>query len=148
VRGARSRTSAGAVAGRAYTPPMATLQRIPAENAIDEGLRCSFCGREPSAGSDLIGGSDAFICDECVATCNEITADAGDDRSAVDDGDNTERDGKDPAAPTFFRLLTEGDVAAVLPRDAMADAMEGALRRLSTGGAVQPSSLLATSYLP
>src|SRR4051812_48702400 len=116
---------------------MATLQKIPAETAIDEGLRCSFCGREPSAGSDLIGGSDAFICDECVATCNEITAD-GDARSPIDDAGDTEPETDAPGTPTFFRLLTEADVAAVLPVDILIDAMEGALRRLSTGGAVQP----------
>src|SRR3954454_18367588 len=119
---------------------MATLQKIPAETAIDQGLRCSFCGRKPSAGSDLIEGSDAFICDECVAACNEITADGGDDRSAGDDdGDEDTAEGAEaPVAPTFFRLLTEGDVAAVLPMDAVIEAMEGALRRLSTGGVVQP----------
>ena len=122
---------------------MATLQRIPAETAIDEGLRCSFCGREPSAGSDLIGGSDAFICDECVAACSDITANGGGDRSATDDeGDAGEEDTDDGAdavaAPTFFRLLTEGDVTAALPIDAVIDAMDGALRRLSAGGVVQP----------
>jgi ornithine cyclodeaminase len=116
---------------------MATLQKIPAQTAIDEGLRCSFCGREPSAGSDLIGGSDAFICDECVATCNEITV-AGDDRSPADDLADTDPEAGPPIAPTFFRLLTEGDVAAVLPMDIVIDAMEGVLRRLATGGAVQP----------
>src|SRR4051812_3745210 len=119
---------------------MARLQKIPAETAIDQGLRCSFCGRKPSAGSDLIEGSDAFICDECVAACNEITADGGDDdRSAGDDdAEDTAEDAEAPVAPTFFRLLTEGDVAAVLPMDAVIEAMEGALRRLSTGGVVQP----------
>jgi len=119
---------------------MATLERIPAETAIDEGLRCSFCGRHPSAGSDLIGGSDAFICDECVAACNDITADGGVDRSATDDDREEDTDdGADAVvAPTFFRLLTEADVNAVLPMDAVIDAMDGALRRLSTGGVVQP----------
>src|SRR5262245_21411763 len=33
----------------AYTPRMPALERISAETAVHEGLRCSFCGREPAA---------------------------------------------------------------------------------------------------
>src|SRR5690349_21146785 len=80
-----------------------------------------FLWPSPSAGSDLIGGSDAFICDECVAACNDITADGGVDRSATDDDREEDTDdGADAVvAPTFFRLLTEADVNAVLPMDAV-----------------------------
>jgi alanine dehydrogenase len=117
---------------------MPTLKRVPAETAIDEGLSCSFCGREPAADSDLIAGADVFICDECVAACSEMTAPGGEERRADADSE----DGKDveepPIRQTFFRLLTDGDVAGVLPMDTLTEAMETALRRFSTGGVVQP----------
>src|SRR5436190_23938216 len=105
---------------------MPTLKRVRAETAIDEGLRCSFCGREPAAESDLIAGTDVFICDECVAACSELTASSDD----VAGGDADSEDGDDveepaPIKPAFFRLLTDGDVAGLLPMDTLIEAMEG-----------------------
>jgi ornithine cyclodeaminase len=118
---------------------MPPLQRIPAETAIDEGLRCSFCGREPAAGSDLISGPDVFICDECIAACSEMSAASEDEpSSSADSDDEAPAEETAPLRQTFFRLLTEGDVAALLPMDTLIEAMEGALRRFSTGGVVQP----------
>ena len=38
-------------------------------------LRCSFCHQEQNNVRKLIAGATAFICDECVAICNEIIAD-------------------------------------------------------------------------
>jgi ATP-dependent Clp protease ATP-binding subunit ClpX len=38
--------------------------------------RCSFCGRPEDQVKRLIAGQGAFICDECVALCNDVlTAD-------------------------------------------------------------------------
>jgi ATP-dependent Clp protease ATP-binding subunit ClpX len=34
--------------------------------------KCSFCGRNEAIVNKLIGGDNAFICDECIALCNEI----------------------------------------------------------------------------
>ena len=33
---------------------------------------CSFCGKSQEEVDKLIAGPDVFICDECVALCNEI----------------------------------------------------------------------------
>jgi alanine dehydrogenase len=119
---------------------MPELEKLSGEDAIAEGVQCSFCNRKPSDGSDLIAGPDAVICDECIAACAEMIA-AGDDEQpdeAAED-DEPEVDESAPRAePTFFRLLTEGDVAALLPIDVLVGAMEQALRRFSTGGVVQP----------
>jgi ornithine cyclodeaminase len=118
---------------------MPTLQRVPAESAIDEGLTCSFCGREPAAESDLIAGPNVFICDECVAACTEMTGASDDEwHAAAADEDGEPVEEPPQRAGTFFRLLTEGDVAALLPMDTLIEAMEGALRRFSSGGVVQP----------
>ena len=51
--------------------------------------RCSFCGKSESMVFRLIEGPDnVYICDECVALCNDlITAqDAFKDKTVKDDG--------------------------------------------------------------
>lgn len=40
--------------------------------ARHSALRCSFCGRNASQVSRLIGGPKVHICDECVGICNKI----------------------------------------------------------------------------
>jgi ornithine cyclodeaminase len=118
---------------------MPELEKISAENAIAEGLQCSFCNRKPSDGSDLIAGPDGVICDECIAACNELIAAADQEPGDAADLDEAEVDEPAPPAhPTFFRLLTEGDVTALLPIDALMEPMEQALRRFSAGEVVQP----------
>jgi len=37
-------------------------------------LRCSFCGKSQEEVRKLIAGPDVYICDECIALCNEILA--------------------------------------------------------------------------
>jgi alanine dehydrogenase len=119
---------------------MAALQRIAAESAVREGLRCSFCGKEPADGSDLIAGPHVFICDECIATCADVLAGedgAGDEERSEPDGRHTT--GEDPGArPTVFRLLTEGDVARLITMGDLIDEMGVTLRRFSSGEVVQP----------
>ena len=110
---------------------MPTLQKIAAQDAVSEGLRCSFCGKPPARCSELIAGGDVFICDECLAACNEMFA------------GETEGGGDDTAEPsfkpTFFRLLPERDVAGLLTMDHLIEAMERALRAFSSGQVVQPA---------
>lgn len=38
----------------------------------DYQFKCSFCGKDQEQVQRLIAGPDVFICDECVALCNEI----------------------------------------------------------------------------
>ncbi len=38
-------------------------------------LRCSFCNKDQNDVHKLIAGPTVFICDECVAVCNDIIAD-------------------------------------------------------------------------
>ena len=37
-------------------------------------LNCSFCGKSKDAVMKLIAGPGVYICDECVALCDEILA--------------------------------------------------------------------------
>lgn len=38
----------------------------------EEVLRCSFCGKSQKEVKKLIAGNGVYICDECIALCNEI----------------------------------------------------------------------------
>ena len=39
-------------------------------------LKCSFCGKSQKQVKQLIAGPGVYICDECVALCVEILAEA------------------------------------------------------------------------
>ena len=47
-------------------------------------LTCSFCGKPQSQVKRLISGSGVYICNECVALCQDIIAD--EERLAYNDG--------------------------------------------------------------
>ena len=38
----------------------------------DRHLRCSFCGKSKDAVRKFISGPSVYICNECIALCNEI----------------------------------------------------------------------------
>jgi ATP-dependent protease Clp ATPase subunit len=40
------------------------------------GPICSFCGKDAQQAQHIIAGPNVFICNECVALCNEILASA------------------------------------------------------------------------
>ena len=40
----------------------------------DKHLRCSFSGKSKDAVKKFISGPNVYICNECVALCNEILA--------------------------------------------------------------------------
>ncbi len=42
--------------------------------ASDKHLRCSFCGKSKDSVRKFISGPSVYICNECVALCNEILA--------------------------------------------------------------------------
>lgn len=44
------------------------------DNIQEQELQCSFCGKKQSEVQRLIAGPDVYICDECVALCNDIMA--------------------------------------------------------------------------
>ena len=45
--------------------------------------RCSFCGKEQRMVSRLVAGPNVYICNECIALCNEIL---NDEEFRIDDG--------------------------------------------------------------
>ena len=38
------------------------------------GLQCSFCSKYQREVAMLIAGPEVYICDECVAICNDVIA--------------------------------------------------------------------------
>lgn len=40
-------------------------------------VKCSFCGKSQPTVKKLIAGPSVYICDECIALCNEILLDEG-----------------------------------------------------------------------
>ncbi len=42
-------------------------------------LRCSFCGKPQSQVSRLVAGPDVYICDECIAICQDILREGADE---------------------------------------------------------------------
>ncbi|MEX0935420.1 MAG: ATP-dependent Clp protease ATP-binding subunit ClpX [Gemmatimonadota bacterium] len=51
--------------------------------STDKHLRCSFCGKSKDSVRKFISGPSVYICNECVALCNEILAEE-EDRSTVE----------------------------------------------------------------
>jgi len=50
---------------------------MPVDRRRDEGhgnLQCSFCGKSQKEVKKLIAGPTVYICDECIALCNDIIA--------------------------------------------------------------------------
>ena len=39
-------------------------------------IRCSFCGKSEAMVHKLIEGPGVYICDECIALCNDILTEA------------------------------------------------------------------------
>ena len=48
-------------------------------------LRCSFCGKSELEVRQLIAGDGVHICDECVASCNNIIAHEAVEQARTDD---------------------------------------------------------------
>ncbi len=80
---------------------------------------------------------EVAICDYCLATGAELVAQepALPDQDADEDGASVDAR---PHQSVFFRLLTESDVANLLPASQLIDAMRGALMQFSAGKVTQP----------
>jgi hypothetical protein len=77
-------------------------------------LRCSFCGKRQFDVVRLVAGPGVYICNECIALCNEIIAQEGDRRSR---DDAARRDGSDdPARLKAWEGLTDAELLAEMVR--------------------------------
>ena len=46
-------------------------------------VKCSFCGKAQEQVKRLVAGPGVYICDECVALCNDIIGDEVEEYSAL-----------------------------------------------------------------
>ena len=56
------------------------------KGAQEKLLYCSFCGKSQHEVKKLIAGPSVFICDECIALCNEIIRDERPHTEITNDG--------------------------------------------------------------
>src|SRR5688500_14467691 len=62
---------------------------MPVDRRRDEGhgnLQCSFCGKSRKEVKKLIAGPTVYICDECIALCNDIIAEEVDREDSFQTG--------------------------------------------------------------
>jgi alanine dehydrogenase len=117
-----------------------SLRKISGADADDfDDLRCSFCGGKPSENADLVEGTDAVICDECVAGCADLLRAQEPESQPISDNVDEASDGSGArVSRVFFRLLREADLGRLLPLDDLLELMADALRRFSAGQVAQP----------
>jgi ATP-dependent Clp protease ATP-binding subunit ClpX len=53
-------------------------------------LICSFCGKSHDEVVRMIAGPSVFICDECVALCNEVIAEGANSKTDVKEENTTQ----------------------------------------------------------
>lgn len=70
----------------------------------DKVFHCSFCGKSQHEVRKLIAGPSVYVCDECVALCNDIiNEETGEDKAA----DPAQSMPKLPAPTEIFKTLDE-----------------------------------------
>lgn len=67
-------------------------------------VACSFCRKSPGSVEKMIGGPGVFICNECVALCNDILAQKGERPQPGDD-----------AVDRWQRKASDEELLAYLP---------------------------------
>lgn len=67
-------------------------------------IHCSFCGKEDKAVAKVIAGPGVYICDECVALCNDIL------------GEHAASSGEKPPRMPMWEGMTDDEILAHIPR--------------------------------
>jgi ribosomal protein L37AE/L43A len=66
--------SAGATTGDGTSLSSTRSRRSRKMARKRDGIQCSFCGKNETEVQRLIAGPHVFVCDECIALCNQILA--------------------------------------------------------------------------
>lgn len=95
------------------------------------GLHCSFCGKSQREVKKLIAGPNVYICDECIALCNDIIAEEmeKDDIAGVSEGV--------PAPSEIKRVLDDYVIGQDRAKKVLAVAVHNHYKRIehaNTGG--------------
>jgi ATP-dependent Clp protease ATP-binding subunit ClpX len=92
----------------------------------DRHLRCSFCGKSKDAVRKFISGPSVYICNECIALCNEILAE--DEEREV-----TETVTTVPAPQEIKGVLDEYVIGQEAAKKALAVAVYNHYKRINSG---------------
>jgi ATP-dependent Clp protease ATP-binding subunit ClpX len=94
----------------------------------DRHLRCSFCGKSKDAVRKFISGPSVYICNECIALCNEILAE--DEEREV-----AETVTQVPAPLEIKGVLDQYVIGQEGAKKALAVAVYNHYKRINSGGA-------------
>ena len=75
-----------------------------ANNYSRQGPRCSFCGKEQRMVDRLVAGPNVYICNECIALCNDI----------LSEEEEPYGDGAQPAVKGPVNLLSPAEMKKTL----------------------------------
>jgi len=102
------------------------------QKSSDKLLYCSFCGKSQHEVTKLIAGSQVFICNECIALCNDIIREESEANLAA----AQTPEGKRLPLPTEIReTLNQYVIGQDRAKKILAVAVYNHYKRLSTKGA-------------
>jgi len=87
-------------------------------------LSCSFCGKSQREVKKLIAGPSVYICDECIALCNDIIAEE------VDKGEGTPTRLPVPKPSEIKRVLDEFVIGQERAKKTLAVAVHNHYKRI------------------
>ena len=94
----------------------------------DKHLRCSFCGKSKDSVRKFISGPSVYICNECIALCNEILAEDEEKRSRRGDHPG-------PDAHEIKDVLDQYVIGQEHAKKALAVAVYNHYKRINSGSA-------------
>lgn len=102
-------------------------------NKYDENneLRCSFCGKPQSQVKRLISGSGVYICDECIALCQDIL-EAEEDKRVKDGIIMSEGENRLPKPKEIFDILSDYVIGQDEAKKALAVAVYNHYKRINS----------------
>lgn len=94
-------------------------------------LRCSFCGKPQSQVKRLISGSGVYICNECIALCQDILA--AEEKKHVVDGEIISEQSKSlPKPKEIYDVLSEYVIGQDEAKKALAVAVYNHYKRINS----------------
>jgi ATP-dependent Clp protease ATP-binding subunit ClpX len=106
----------------------------------DKHLRCSFCGKSKDAVKKFISGPNVYICNECIALCNEILAEE-EEREAA--GRFTEV----PTPPEIKEVLDEYVIGQEMAKKTLSVAVYNHYKRINHGNLVDDVEIEKSNIL-